>query len=150
MQLADANTRLQEEMSERDSARRELDQQNERMMGELRKRSDRATMLAKMGELLQSCVALDEVVAASLGFAPKIFPAARGSMALLNASRSLAEVIGSWTDCRLPEMEFEPTACWALADGASAPGTSGRFDGALRARGGRGEYVLVHPHSGAG
>jgi diguanylate cyclase (GGDEF)-like protein/PAS domain S-box-containing protein len=117
MQLADANTRLQEEMSERDSARRELDQQNERMMGELRKRSDRATMLAKMGELLQSCVALDEVVAASLGFAPKIFPAARGSMALLNASRSLAEVMGSWTDCRLREMEFEPTACWALRTG---------------------------------
>src|SRR5258706_2742573 len=67
MQLADVNTRLQEEMSEKDSARRELDQQNERMMEELRKRSERATMLAKMGELLQSCIGLDEVVAAALG-----------------------------------------------------------------------------------
>jgi PAS domain S-box-containing protein len=35
MQLADANTRLHEEMLEKDLARRELDQQNERMMGEL-------------------------------------------------------------------------------------------------------------------
>jgi len=50
-QLADVNTRLQEEMLEKDFARNELDQQNERMMGELKKRSERATMLAKMGEL---------------------------------------------------------------------------------------------------
>jgi diguanylate cyclase (GGDEF)-like protein/PAS domain S-box-containing protein len=117
MQLADANTRLQEEMSEKDMARRELDQQNERMMRELEKRSERATMLAKMGELLQSCISRDEVIAAALGFAPKIFPAARGAVALLNASRSLAEVTGSWTGCQLPTMEFEPTACWALRTG---------------------------------
>ncbi len=117
MQLADVNTRLQEEMSEKDSARRELDQQNERMMEELRKRSERATMLAKMGELLQSCIGLDEVVAAALGFAPRIFPSARGAMALLNGARSQAEVAGSWTDCRLPAMEFGPTECWALRTG---------------------------------
>jgi diguanylate cyclase (GGDEF)-like protein/PAS domain S-box-containing protein len=117
MQLADANTRLQEEMLERDYARNELDQQNEKMMTELQKRSERATMLAKMGELLQSCVSRDEVFAAALGFAPKIFPVARGAVALLNAGRSLAEVIGSWTDCKLPVMEFEPVECWALRTG---------------------------------
>jgi diguanylate cyclase (GGDEF)-like protein/PAS domain S-box-containing protein len=117
MQLADANTRLQEEMLEKDFARNELDQQNERMMGELKKRSERATMLAKMGELLQSCMSRDEVFAAALGFAPKIFPVTRGAVALLNAGRSLAEVIGSWTDCQLPMAEFEPMACWALRTG---------------------------------
>ena len=116
-QLADVNTRLQEEMLERDFARNELDQQNERMMGELKKRSERATMLAKMGELLQSCIDRDEVFAAALGFAPKIFPAARGAVALLNDSRSLTEVIGSWADCQLPMTEFEPMACWALRTG---------------------------------
>jgi len=31
-------------------------------------------MLAKMGELLQSCISREEVFAAALGFAPKIFP----------------------------------------------------------------------------
>lgn len=117
MQLADANSRLQEEMSEKDTARRELDQQNERMMKELERRSERATMLAKMGELLQSCISREEVIAAALGFAPRIFPAARGAVALLNTSRNLAEVIGSWTACQLPTMEFEPTACWALRTG---------------------------------
>jgi len=52
MQLADTNIRLQEEMSERERARRELDRQNERMMEDLKKRSERATLLAKLGELL--------------------------------------------------------------------------------------------------
>ncbi len=117
VQLADTNTRLQQEILAKDSARREFDRHNEQMMEELKKRSERATLLAKMGELLQSCVNLDEVFATALGFAPKIFPTARGAMALLNASRSLAEVIGSWTDCRLPAMDFEPSECWALRTG---------------------------------
>src|ERR1700691_4691000 len=116
-QLADTNALLQEEMLEKDFARRELDQQNERMMEDLTKRSERATMLAKMGELLQSCASLDEVFAAALGFAPRIFPVARGAMALLNASRNLTEVIGSWADCQVPVMEFEPTECWVLRTG---------------------------------
>jgi diguanylate cyclase (GGDEF)-like protein/PAS domain S-box-containing protein len=117
MQLADANARLQEEILEKDSARGEFDRHNEQMLEELRKRSERATLLAEMGELLQSCVNLDEVFATSMGFAPRIFPAARGAMALLNASRSLTEVIGSWNECQLPAMEFEPSQCWALRTG---------------------------------
>jgi diguanylate cyclase (GGDEF)-like protein/PAS domain S-box-containing protein len=117
MQLADANTRLQEEMIEKDFARNELDQQNERMMMELHKRSDRATMLARMGELLQSCVNRDEVFAAALGFAPKIFPAVRGALAALDSGRNTAEVIGSWMECPLPAREFEASACWALRTG---------------------------------
>jgi diguanylate cyclase (GGDEF)-like protein/PAS domain S-box-containing protein len=116
-ELADANTRLQEEMMERDHARRKLDEQNEEMLHDLTQRSHRATMLAKMGELLQSCVTRDEVFAAALGFAPKIFPASRGAVALLNPARSLVEVAGRWQDCQLPLTVFEPNACWALRTG---------------------------------
>ena len=116
-QLAETNGRLQEEMAEKDLARRQFDSQNQSMMSDLEKRSERATMLAKMGELLQSCLSRDEVIAAALGFAPKIFPNSRGAVILLNAARSTAEVIGSWTDCLLATMEFEPTDCWALRTG---------------------------------
>jgi diguanylate cyclase (GGDEF)-like protein/PAS domain S-box-containing protein len=125
MQLADTNSRLEQEILKKDSARKEFDLHNERLMEELRIRSERATLLAKMGELLQSCVTLDEVFATALGFGPKIFPTARGAMALLNAQRSLTEVIGSWTDCRLPATEFEPAACWALRTGHSHLVTAG-------------------------
>jgi diguanylate cyclase (GGDEF)-like protein/PAS domain S-box-containing protein len=117
MQLADANERLEKEMLEKDLARNELDQQTDTMMMELQKRSERATLLAKLGELLQSCINREEVFAAALGFAPKIFPASRGAVALLNPSRNLTDVIGSWTDCRFPALEFEPAACWALRTG---------------------------------
>ncbi len=116
-ELADLNTRLQDEMIDKDFARKELDLQNEQMVSDLEKRSQRATMLAKMGELLQSCVTRDEVFAAALGYAPKIFPAARGAVALLNTDRSLGEVIGSWNDCELPARDFHPTDCWALRTG---------------------------------
>lgn len=117
MQLADANTRLQEEMLEKDFARNELDQQNERMLGELTQRSQRATMLAKMGELLQSCIGREEVFAVALGHAPKIFPAAPGAVMMLDSARSSAEVAGSWRECQIPAAVFEPTACWALRTG---------------------------------
>jgi diguanylate cyclase (GGDEF)-like protein/PAS domain S-box-containing protein len=116
-ELADTNTRLQDEMWERDSARRELDRQNEKMLREITDRSQRATMLAKMGELLQSCVNKDEVFAAALGFAPKVFSGGRGAIALLNPARNLAEVIGSWAECQLPATAFEPNSCWALRTG---------------------------------
>jgi diguanylate cyclase (GGDEF)-like protein/PAS domain S-box-containing protein len=117
VQLADANTRLQEEMLERDFARNELDQQNERMMRELTQRSQRATMLAKMGEMLQSCISREEVFAVALGHAPKIFPTVPGAVAMLDSSRSAAEVTGSWSDCLLPMAVFDPTSCWALRTG---------------------------------
>jgi len=88
-ELADANTRLQQEMLEREHARRELDEQNEKMLQDLIARSQRATLLAKMGELLQSCLSKEEVFAAAMGFAPKIFPTSRGAVALFNATRNL-------------------------------------------------------------
>src|SRR5258708_23056011 len=91
------------------------------MSRELGKRTPRATMLARMGELLQSCIDRDEVFAAALGFAPKIFPAARGAVALLNASRNLTDGIGSWTGFHLSPTGFEPTSFWALRPGPPHP-----------------------------
>ena len=116
-ELADANTRLQHEMWERDLARKTLDERNERMMTALKERSRRATLLAEMGELLQSCVTREEVFTAALGFAPKIFPNRRGSISLFNSARNLIEVAGSWNDCQLPAKAFEADSCWALRTG---------------------------------
>lgn len=115
-ELAEANTRLQGEMWEKDLARRKLDEQNEKMLEDLTGRSQRATLLAQMGELLQSCMSNDEIFAAALGFAPKIFPTRRGFIALLNAGRDLAEIAGQWHDCQ-PLIAFEPGSCWALRTG---------------------------------
>ena len=116
-ELADANTRLQQEMWEKDLARRTLDEHNEQMMQALKERSQRATLLAKMGELLQSCQTREEVFAAALGYAPKIFPSRRGAVSLFNPSHNLVEVAGHWRECQLPSTSFEPESCWALRTG---------------------------------
>ncbi len=102
-------------MWEKDLARRTLDEQTAKMLQTLEERSRRATLLAKMGELLQSCICREEVFTAALGFAPKIFPSSRrGAIALFNAEHNLVEVAGQWNDCQLPVASFEGDACWAL------------------------------------
>ena len=116
-ELFGANTKLQEEMWEKDHARKQLDEQNERMMRDLTERSSRATMLAKLGELLQSCISEDEVLAAAVGFAPKIFHS-RGALALFNQRQNL-EIVSSWSDCVVPLPTFERGDCWALRTGHS-------------------------------
>lgn len=116
-ELANTNERLQQEMQEKDSARRKLDDQTRKMVKALKERSNRATLLAKMGELLQSCHTRDEVFSAALGYAPRIFPSRRGAIALINPSRNLLEITGQWNDCHIPSQSFEPDACWALRTG---------------------------------
>jgi hypothetical protein len=93
-ELADTNTRLQQEMWEKDLARRTLDEHNQEMMQALKERSRRATLLAKMGELLQSCQTREEVFAAALGFAPQIFPSRRGVTAVFKTAITLKTAVG--------------------------------------------------------
>jgi len=113
-ELADTNEKLQQELIEKDAVRRDFDQKNEIIMRELTERTHRATLLAQMGQLLQSCLTREEAYAAAMGFAPRVFPHRRGALILLNPGGQLAEVVGSWHDCQLPVPAFEPPDCWAL------------------------------------
>ena len=143
-ELAAANERLHQEMWEKDLARRTLDEQNEKIMQELHERSQRATLLAKMGSIMQSCATKEEVLNAAMGFAPQIFPARRGAMALLNSARSLLEVIGQWNECQLALSVFEPDACWALRTGQPHLVVAGDTTAPCRhAAGVKGTYLCV-------
>jgi diguanylate cyclase (GGDEF)-like protein len=115
--LMDANTRLETEMRERALAQEELNRQNEMMLRELTKRSNRATRLAKLAELLQSCVDLQDVFSVVAGMAPKIFPELRGVVLLFNSSRDVLEIAASWAECVVPASVFAPQDCWALRTG---------------------------------
>ena len=113
-----ASTRLTQEMREREQAQNELNQQNATMVQELTKRSARANLLARMAKLLQSSGNMEEAVSIVLGLAPKIFPAFRGALLLLNDSRTLLEIAGTWADCDLPAAgNFDVNSCWALRTG---------------------------------
>jgi len=115
--LFEANLRIETEMRERTLAQQELNLQNERMVRELTQRSTRATSLAKMAELLQSCADLKDIFTVMAGMAPKIFPELRGAVLVLNSSRDLLEVAASWSDCQFPGTTFVPEDCWALRTG---------------------------------
>ena len=69
--LMEANTLLQSEMRERTLAQPELNLQNERTVRELTKRSNRATNLAKMAELLQSCSEVKDAFSVVAGGWPR-------------------------------------------------------------------------------
>jgi diguanylate cyclase (GGDEF)-like protein/PAS domain S-box-containing protein len=115
--VVESKALLTEEMNKRERTQRELDQQTEKLVRELVDRSQVNALLAKMGDLLQSCTNMKEALSIVLGFAPKMFPSLRGAAILLNASRSLLEVVGTWADCRLSGAVFEPDSCWALRTG---------------------------------
>jgi len=115
--VVESKALLTEEMSQRERTQKELDQQTQKLLRELTDRSQVNALLAKMGDLLQSCTNMKEALSIVLGFAPKMFPDLRGAVILLNASRSLLEVAGTWTDCRLSAAVFEPDSCWALRTG---------------------------------
>ena len=116
--LMEANTPLQSEMRERALAQQELNLQNERMVRELTKRSNRATNLAKMAELLQSCTEVKDAFSVVAGMAPKVFPELRGALHLFNASRERLEVAAIWgiALCRTTRLDRKTA-------GLSAPGT---------------------------
>lgn len=115
--LVEANLRLTEEMQERERTQKELDQKTQSLVLELKERSQNNALLANMGQLLQTCSNLEEAFSIVLGFAPKMFPHLRGAVILLNASRSILEVVGQWADCRLEASVLEPKSCWALRTG---------------------------------
>jgi diguanylate cyclase (GGDEF)-like protein/PAS domain S-box-containing protein len=115
--LMEANTRLQSEMRERTLAQQELNLQSERMLREMTARSNRATNLAKMAELLQSCMKLQDILSVISGMAPKIFPELRGVVLLFNSARDNLETAAVWADCNLPDSIFTPQDCWALRTG---------------------------------
>jgi diguanylate cyclase (GGDEF)-like protein/PAS domain S-box-containing protein len=118
-ELVSANARLIEEMQEKGRTQRDLDHQTHALVQELKERSQNNALLANMGQLLQTCTNINEAFSIILGFAPRMFPNLRGAVILLNASRSMLEVVGRWADCHLDAAVLEPNSCWALRTGHS-------------------------------
>jgi diguanylate cyclase (GGDEF)-like protein/PAS domain S-box-containing protein len=115
--LVQSNTRLQSEMTERILTQQELNQQNARMVEELTIRSKRATNLAKMAELLQSCPDSKDAFSVVAGMAPKVFPELRCAVLLFDAAHERLEVVPIGDNSVLPVIGFSPQDCWALRTG---------------------------------
>jgi PAS domain S-box-containing protein len=109
--------RVEEELKSALQTKESLHCQTTQLVNELTERSQKSALLAKMGELLQSCNSTPEALSIVLGFGPKMLSDVGGAILLLNETKNLLEVAGVWEPCRLSTGVFEATSCWALRTG---------------------------------
>jgi diguanylate cyclase (GGDEF)-like protein/PAS domain S-box-containing protein len=102
-----ARTNLQEQLAHADEELR-------RQVDELEQRGREMTLLAQLGELLESCQSLDEAYAVIAGIAEQLFAGDAGAVYALAASRPVAEAVAAWGSPPPMRSVFTPTECWAL------------------------------------
>ncbi len=84
---------------------------------ELEKRSLETSLLNEMGDLLQTCVSVEEAYAVVARFGQQLFPSESGALCVMNASRNLVEAVAVWGASLAGERVFAPDECWALRRG---------------------------------
>ncbi|MFC4161317.1 GGDEF domain-containing protein [Chitinimonas lacunae] len=122
--LEEANARLQREISDRQLAQAELQVVNRKLEEALRQQATRSTeieQLNKLGDLMQSCVAVEELAQLLANFSAGYLEAPAGALYLINHEQNLAEAHASWGTSAMLVRSFPPTQCWALRRGQLHP-----------------------------
>ncbi len=84
---------------------------------ELEHRGHEMSLLAQMGELLESCQTLDEAYAVIAAIAEPLFAGDAGALYSLAPSGILVEAVAAWGSPPPVRGAFSPTDCWALRRG---------------------------------
>jgi diguanylate cyclase (GGDEF)-like protein len=86
-----------------------------RSVAELQTRTDEATSLNEMGDLLQSCEASSEAFKVAIEYGAKLFPlSSLGALFSFKSSRDALEIEGRWGNPQNIDSTFAPIGCWAL------------------------------------
>lgn len=109
------------DMTEKKSSEETLRVINENLtqrIAELRQRNSEANLLNEMGDLLQSCLAVEDAYAVVGQFAEKLFSRYSGVFYVLNNQGRVFEAVASWGNLN-PTLEpsFTPESCWTLRRG---------------------------------
>lgn len=123
-ELAETNARLQSEIGDRQRMQNELQIVNRKLEESLRQqavRSNEMEQLNKMGDLMQSCVSVQELSQVLSNFAAGYLEAGSGAVYLIEADGGMAAIEHGWGE--MPEVErvFSPMQCWALRRGQLHP-----------------------------
>jgi len=105
-----ARTNLQDQLGR---AHAEL----ERHADELEQRGRDMTLLAQMGELLESCQSLDEAYGVIAGIAGSLFEGDAGALYGMAPTGTALEVVAAWGTPPPTRQTLYPTECWALRRG---------------------------------
>ena len=84
---------------------------------ELEQRGREMSLLAQMGELLESCQSLDEAYAVIGGVAEPLFMGDAGAVYALASSGTVVEAVAAWGSPPPSQSVFHPSDCWALRRG---------------------------------
>ncbi len=110
------------DITERRRAEEELAQANERLRGradEVEQRNREFAMLNVMGDLLESCLTVQEAYSVIAQSAGKLFPGDNGMLYVIASGHNLAESVATWGG--RPAETVEPVLtlddCWALRRG---------------------------------
>jgi diguanylate cyclase (GGDEF)-like protein/PAS domain S-box-containing protein len=84
---------------------------------ELEQRGREMTLLAELGELLESCQTIDEAHQVIGRVAGTLFPGDAGALYTLEPDRNTAEAVSVWGEPPPAHRVFLPSDCWALRRG---------------------------------
>jgi diguanylate cyclase (GGDEF)-like protein len=85
----------------------------------LAERVTELNLLNRMGELLQSCLGLDEAYRVIGSVAGELFPQDSGAVLALSSSGNTIEVMATWGPRPMGETVFARERCWAIRNGQS-------------------------------
>ena len=108
------------DITTRTSLQEQLEQVHEELQrhaDELGQRGREMSLLAEMGELLESCQSLDEAYAVIARVAEPLFAGDAGAVYALTESGTVAEVVAAWGSPPPSRSVFAPSDCWALRRG---------------------------------
>ncbi|MCJ7626012.1 MAG: PAS domain-containing protein, partial [Anaerolineaceae bacterium] len=97
------------DITDRKRAEEKMQQANEQLVlwvNELKQRNSEATLLNEMGDLLQSCVAIENVYMIVMQFGVELFPEQSGALYILEPNVNLLEVVSTWGNNPASETEF--------------------------------------------
>jgi len=108
------------DITTRTNLRQQLEAANEelrRHADELEQSGREMSLLAQMGELLESCQSLDEAYSVIARIADPLFAGDAGAVYALASSGTVAEVVAAWGSPPPARSVFQPIDCWALRRG---------------------------------
>ena len=108
------------DITTRTNLQAQLEHANEelrRHADELEQRGRELSLLARMGELLESCQSLDEAYAVVAGIAESLFSGDAGAVYALVSPGTAAEAVALWGSPPPSRSVFSPTECWGLRRG---------------------------------
>jgi len=84
---------------------------------DLEQRNREITLMAEMGEQLQSCISADEIYKLAVQYLGKMLPDESGILFILNESIAIYESVASWRGPLYSDLIFAPDDCWSLRRG---------------------------------